>query len=210
MKNILCFGDSNTWGFAPENGGRYPQDLRWTGVLRSTLGDGFHVIEEGLNGRTTAFDEPGRPHRNGLTILPALLESHRPLDLVVIMLGTNDLKTIFDLSAGQIAQGARRLCEAVLSCEFLPPGHTEVLLVSPSLVTCMPDADAEEFMGAAEKSREFAREYRKVAEELGIGFFDAAQVVETSALDGVHWDADQHEKFGRELAGKVRELLCDR
>jgi len=87
-KTIVCFGDSNTWGFDPASGERFPADVRWPGVLRAQLGGGYQVIEEGLNGRTTTVDDPLQPHRNGLTYLPPCLESHKPLDLVTIMLGT--------------------------------------------------------------------------------------------------------------------------
>ena len=157
LKNILCFGDSNTWGYAPVTGERYPGHVRWTGVLQSCLGDDYFVIEEGLNGRTTVHNEPLRPHRNGASLLPVLLESHSPLDLVIVMLGTNDLKACFRQSA-------------------------------------------------LEKSRAFSANYKEVADELGIHFFDAAQVVRTSILDGVHWDADQHSVFGKDLANFVEEI----
>ena len=92
MKNILCFGDSNTWGYEPLVARRYPADVRWPGVLQNSLGSDYRVIEEGLNGRTTFINEDERPLRSGSDVLPIILESHRPLNLVVVMLGTNDLK----------------------------------------------------------------------------------------------------------------------
>ena len=100
MKNILCFGDSNTWGFIPESilepqPRRHPHDVRWTGVLARELGSGFQIIAEGQNGRTTVHDDPFATARNGKLVLPAILESHKPLDLVVLMIGTNDLKAVF-------------------------------------------------------------------------------------------------------------------
>jgi lysophospholipase L1-like esterase len=207
VKNILCFGDSNTWGYAPVTGLRYPHDVRWTGVLQQSLGTGFRIIEEGLNGRTTIFNEPGRDHRCGLDLLPPLLETHAPLDLVVIMLGTNDLKSCFNQSAEQIARGAKKICQEVLDCEYLAECSTRVVLVSPALVEELPDEDAAELSGAMAKSREFSRHYGAVAEELAINFFDAAEVVETSQLDGVHWDAKQHQVFGRELSRTISKIF---
>ena len=115
MKNILCFGDSNTWGYSPADGTRYPLDIRWTGVLQKSLGADYRIIEEGLNGRTTFINEDERPLRSGSDVLQILLESHRPLDFVIIMLGTNDLKVEFNLSVEEIAQGAKTLCEMVLN-----------------------------------------------------------------------------------------------
>ena len=113
MKNVLCFGDSNTWGFMPESISlpcpeRHPHDVRWTGVLARELGGGYRVIEEGQNGRTTVHDDPFALARNGKTVLPAILESHKPLDLVVLMLGTNDLKAVYGVSPGEIADPGQR------------------------------------------------------------------------------------------------------
>ena len=107
MKTVLCFGDSNTWGYSPVDGTRYPLDIRWTGVLQKSLGVDYRIIEEGLNGRTTFINEDERPLRSGSDVLQIILESHRPLDFVIIMLGTNDLKVEFNLSVEEIAQGAK-------------------------------------------------------------------------------------------------------
>lgn len=207
MKNILCFGDSNTWGYAPGTELRYPPEVRWTGVLQSEMGTGFRIIEEGLNGRTTNMDEPGRSDRNGARLLPVLLESHRPLDLVVVMLGTNDLKVVFERSAQDIAKGARVVCEIVLNCEYLLPSGPEVLLVSPALVANPGGGQMEEMEGAVGKSREFPGLFLQVARDLGIHFWDAAPVVDVSPFDGVHWDAPEHLKFGRGLASVIRDIF---
>jgi len=206
LKNILCFGDSNTWGFSPLDGARYRRDIRWTGVLQACLGDNHRVIEEGLNGRTTIFDEPLRPHRNGDALLPVLLESHRPLDLVIIMLGTNDLKTRFAQTPAGIAGGVKKVCRQVLDSDFLPPDSRRVLLVSPAHVEELTGEDIVEFAGAGKKSLALAEHYELVAADLGIHFFDAAGVVKPSVLDGIHWDADQHEVFGKAMAGFVKKI----
>ena len=92
MKNILCYGDSNTWGFIPGSGKRYTEDIRWTGLLQRGLGHGYQVIEAGVNGRTTSFDDPFCNYLNGWKSLPYSLLSAKPVDLLIISLGTNDLK----------------------------------------------------------------------------------------------------------------------
>ncbi|NQZ12063.1 MAG: SGNH/GDSL hydrolase family protein [Algicola sp.] len=206
MKNILCFGDSNTWGYTPVTGQRYPLSVRWTGVLQQSLGDDYYVIEQGLNGRTTRLDEPGRADRNGIALLPVMLESHRPLALVVIMLGTNDLKAHYQQSAKDVAQSAGLLCKMVLENDYLE-GQTQVLLVSPTWITKLPDDCQEVFARATDKSRMLASCFAKIAEQLQIHFFNATKVVKTTNSDGVHWEAQQHNDFGQALAIKIQSVL---
>ena len=211
MKHILCFGDSNTWGYSPQDGSRFPPNVRWTGTLQKTLGADYNIIEEGLNGRTTFINEEGedaRPFRSGSDVFSMILESHRPLDLVTIMLGTNDLKLEFNLSVEEIAQGVKELCEIVLSSEYLIDNPPKLLLISPIHIGSTIQPDQEEFFEQArEKSYQFAEHYQRVAEELGIHFLDAAKIVSPSEGEGVHWDADQHIKFGKVLAQKTTEIL---
>ncbi len=207
MKTILCYGDSNTWGAAPDRSGRFPPDVRWTGVLQGELGDDYRVVEEGLNGRTTRWDDPIEPGRNGLTYFPPCLETHRPLDLVTVMLGTNDLKARFRLSASDIAQSAAGL--AVIARQIgrdagdRPP---VVLLIAPPPLTTLTDYD-EMFAGGAEKSRRFADYYRRAAGWHDLPFFDAGSVIAASPVDGVHFEAAEHRKLGQALAAQVRRLL---
>ena len=211
MKNILCFGDSNTWGYSPQDGSRFPPNVRWTGTLQKTLGIDYNIIEEGLNGRTTFINEEGedaRPFRSGSDVFSMILESHRPLDLVTIMLGTNDLKLEFNLSVEEIAQGVKELCEIVLSSEYLIDNPPKLLLISPIHIGSTIQPDQEEFFEQArEKSYRFSEHYQRVAEELGIHFLDAAKIVSPSEGEGVHWDADQHIKFGKELSNLIRQLI---
>ena len=211
MKSILAFGDSNTWGYSPVDGTRFPPDIRWTGVLQKSLGLDYRVIEEGLNGRTTFIKEEGedaRPFRSGSEDLPFLLVRHRPLDLVTIMLGTNDLKVEFDLSVEEIAQGAKDLCEMVINSEYLADNPPPILLISPTLIgsTIMPDEE-QFFEQAREKSLQFGDHYEKVAADLGVHFLDAAKIVEPSEGEGVHWDADQHIKFGKVLSELIQKII---
>jgi lysophospholipase L1-like esterase len=208
MKNILCFGDSNTWGYEPLVARRYPTDVRWTGVLQKSLGSDYRVIEEGLNGRTTFISEDERPLRSGSDVLPILLESHRPLDLAIIMLGTNDLKLEFNLTVAEIAQGAKTLCELVMNSEYLEDHPPEILLISPTHIghNILPE-DKEFFVQAREKSLQFAEHYEKAAAEAGVHFLDAAKVAKVSEVDGVHWDASQHKEFGELLSGLIQKII---
>lgn len=215
MKNLLCFGDSNTWGYSPVDGTRFSPNVRWTGVLQKSLGKDYRIIEEGLNGRTTFIDENGRPLRSGSDVLPIILESHRPLDLVVIMLGTNDLKVEFDLTVEDIAQGAKTLCEMVINSEYLEEYPPEILLISPTLIGdyVIPEfdevisSDKEFFDKARKQSFQFAEHYEKVASELGINFLDAAKIVSPSKDEGVHWDAEQHILFGKKLKTIIETIF---
>ena len=208
MKNILCFGDSNTWGYAPLVARRYPADVRWPGVLQDSLGSDYRVIEEGLNGRTTFINEDERSLRSGSDVLPIILESHRPLDLVIIMLGTNDLKLEFKLTVAEIAQGAKTLCELVMNFEYLEDNPPEILLISPTHIghNILPE-EKEFFDQARGKSLQFAEHFEKAAAELGVHFLDAARVAKVSEVDGVHWDADQHKNFGELLSGLIRKII---
>jgi len=209
QRTILCYGDSNTHGTMPmdtlDNMGRFGRTERWPGVLASELGAGFHVIEEGLPGRTTVHPDPVLGvHKNGLAVLPAVLESHAPVDLVVLMLGTNDLKHRFQLPPVEIAESAAQLVLAIRHCDAGPAGQApEVLLVCPPPVLeagCLEEI----FEGGAGKSRRLAKFYASTAERLGVGFFDAGKVIVSSELDGVHFDAEQHARLGRAIADAVR------
>ena len=208
MKTILCYGDSNTWGYDPATQTRFARDKRWTGVLRLALGEQYLVIEEGLNGRTTVWDDPIERHKNGATYLPPCLESHLPLDLVIIMLGTNDLKTRFSVPAYDIANSAGVLVDIVRASITRPMDGVvlQVLLLAPPIVTRLSDF-AEMFSDAEEKSRRFGKHYRRVAEEKGCAFLDASTIVTCSDLDGIHFEEGEHRKLGLAVAAKVRKLL---
>ena len=207
MRTILCYGDSNTWGYDPATGKRFGREERWPGVLARELGDGYAVIEEGLNGRTTVWDDPIDAHRNGREYLVPCLESHAPLDLVVVALGVNDLKARLDVSASDIADGAGALVETVQRSATGPDGGAPaVLLLAPPPVGDLGDS-AEMFEGAREKSRGFSMHYARVAEKYGCVLLDLAQIVSVSTIDGVHFEASEHEKMGREVGARVREML---
>ena len=208
MRTILCYGDSNTWGSDPETGERFPEEVRWPGVLRRTLGEGYHVIEEGLPGRTTVWEDPIEgDHKDGRAYLRPCLESHRPVDLVTIMLGTNDLKERFGSSASDIAQGAASLAEMALRSGCGPDGGAPVvLIVAPPPVGRLTDM-AQMFAGSEDKSRGFSGHYRYFAERSGYEFMDAAEVIVSSDVDGIHLDAGEHRKLGEAVAARIRGLM---
>lgn len=210
MKNILCFGDSNTWGYVPaSNCERYPTEVRWAGVLQSNLGDGFRVIEEAQNGRTTVFDDPLESVcKNGARHLPIVLESHKPLDLVIVMLGTNDLKQHLNQNAQTIAPAAGVLVDRVMESDAGPAQLApRVLLISPALVHPSQCPFGHKFAGAHAKSLGFAAAYREVANALEVPFLDAAEFVTVPETDCIHFDESGHAALGAAVADEVRSIL---
>jgi lysophospholipase L1-like esterase len=207
MKRILCFGDSNTWGYDPVARDRYEKDVRWTGVFGTALGTGYEVIEEGLNGRTTVWEDPIEGYKNGYSYLIPCLETHRPLDLVIIMLGTNDLKKRFNVSASDIAQSAGVLVSVVMNSHAgRNAAAPQVLLVAPPPVATLTGF-AEMFEGAEPKSLKLGAYYHEVAEESGCGFVYAGEFIRSSEVDGIHFDPEEHAKLGKALAAKGQEML---
>jgi lysophospholipase L1-like esterase len=214
MKTVMVYGDSNSWGAEPQPergvGGRFAPDVRWPGVLQKALGDGVQVIAEGLNGRTTCVDDPVEGHhKNGARFLQVALETHMPLDLVIIKLGTNDLKARLSMQAGDIADGAVRLADIVLASATGPEGRApKVLLVVPAPIAKLGWL-TEMFEGGTEKSRKLGKEFARAAAPRGIPLFEAGSVIASSDVDGIHLDADAHRVLGEALAGHVRDLLAD-
>jgi lysophospholipase L1-like esterase len=207
-KTVLCYGDSNTWGCNPAlPHDRYPRDVRWTGVLQKLLGDEYYVIEEGCCGRTTVWDDPVEVDKNGKTYLGPCLESHRPVDLIVLMLGTNDLKQRYCVPPSDIARGIGVLCKVILHSEAgLKGSAPKILVVTPPRLGKL-DEFAEMFAGGDIKSNNLATSYQKVLDELNIPMLDANTVVTTSSLDGLHWESAEHTKFARALADRIPVLL---
>jgi len=210
-KTIVCFGDSNTWGFIPATEAeRYPNDVRWPGVLATELGDtGYRVLEEAQNGRTTVHDDPFETiNKNGSRHLPVVLESQKPIDLVIVMLGTNDLKTHFGQSADNIAHGAAELCERIRSSDAgLHGSAPKVLLVSPPAVAPGDCPFGNLFDGAAETSSGFAQAYQMQAASRGLDFLDAAEHATCPTTDCIHLDSEGQRALGLALSKKVQEVL---
>ena len=207
MKEILCFGDSNTWGWNPDDEERFDRDTRWTGILQNLLGNGYRIIEEGLNGRTTVWEDPIELHKKGSDHLLFLLETHRPFDLIMIMLGVNDLKARFSVTAYDIAQSIGTLIAIAQKSNAGREGKPPAILVMAPPPLGKLSEFAEEFSGGTEKSRNLGRRYREVAEEYGVAFFDTSTVIKTSDIDGVHLEKEAHAALGEAVANLVREMM---
>ena len=180
-KTVLCYGDSNTYGYIPETGMRYPKNIRYPGKLQELLGEGYSIIEEGCNGRTTIHDDPIDGWKNGLDYLRPCLNSHKPIDIVILMLGSNDLKNTFHLTAEDIADGAGVLVDVIK--EFTVEKHgfvPDIILVSPpeigTGIRTSPFYGAF-FENAIDESKKFPQYYKKIAEDKDCNFFDAAKYI---------------------------------
>jgi lysophospholipase L1-like esterase len=206
-RSILCYGDSNTWGSDPGGPNRFPWPIRWPGVLGRELGAGWRVIEEGLPGRTIATDDPLLPGRNGLLHLVPTLLSHRPLDVVVFALGTNDLKSAYGLGAPEIASAARALVtttRGTLAAAGDDPARI-ILVCPPPLATLTEDSELWGFGRAFDESRRLAHFFALAARREGVELMDAGTVIESSAKDAVHWEPEAHARLGHAIATLIRE-----
>lgn len=216
-KRILCFGDSLTWGWMPVDGvvptTRYPFTQRWTGVAAASLGEGYEIIEEGLSGRTTNLDDPADARLNGSAYLPAALASHFPLDLVVLMLGTNDTKAVFRRSAYDIAYGLSQLLVQVgtsaggVGTAYPAP---RALVVAPPPLGAMTEPWLQvTFDGTSQaKSRDLAGHYEALAGFFKVDFLDAGKVLTTDGSDGVHFTAENNRALGLAIAAKAKAILA--
>ena len=214
MKTILCFGDSNTYGLKPEwikgDFGRHDENTRWPGKMRNILGDEYRVIEEGLCGRTTVFDDPTNPFRSGIDYLQPCLESHTPLDLVIIMLGTNDTRGLYNASPSEIAAGLGRLIATVKNPAVYFGRPVPKILVAvpvPLGEAAMTLPDGITTMEMIEKSRALAPKYENTAKLNGCEFIDLGKIAVTAPFEGVHITAEEHAKIAEAMAAKVREIL---
>ncbi len=214
MKRIFCFGDSNTYGLSPEwlkeRPGRYDENTRWTMRLQKQLGDDYYVIEDGLCGRTTCFDDPTDPGRCGTDFFKAALETHNPLDLVVIVLGTNDCKNIFSASPFEIGNGMARLVKDALNpFNYQFGGVPKVLIAAPSPF----DKAAEKLGGGVitkeviEKSKKLAEVYKGIAEMFKCEFIDLGAYAMPTDYEGIHLPAESHAKVADALEAKIREIF---
>ena len=214
MKTILAYGDSLTYGANPEPGGpRHAYEDRWPTALELGLRGTARVIAEGLGGRTTGFDDfTADADRNGARILPTLLASHAPLDMVIIMLGTNDLKPAIHGSALVASNGMRRLVQ-IIRGHFAATNEPvpQILLVAPPLVCATDNADMMGQFGGLEhalsQAGELATHYARRAQEWNTGFFDASTVAEPDPRDGIHLDAKNTRAIGQALVPVVKLAL---
>jgi len=208
VKQILAFGDSLTWGADPATGLRHPPRAQWPAVLEAELAGTARVTGDGIGGRTTCRDDHGGPAcRNGAKALPQALSAHMPLDLVILMLGTNDLKAVHGGRAVGAQAGLRRLVEIIDTFPYKPrSARPHILIVAPPLCIA-PEGNAPPGGRDPAEFRLLAPLFRALAEQTGCGFFDAATVVNPSPVDGVHLEAEETAILGRALAAPVRALL---
>ena len=211
MPTILCYGDSNTHGTAPmahaEDRRRFGHNARWPGVAQATLGAEYYVIEEGLPGRTTVFDDPiDGAHLNGRRYLQACLESHNPLDVVVLFLGANDLKRRFHLSASDISTGVGALILMTKTITAASGATAKVLAVAPPPILCAGWL-APMFAGGDVTSQSLAPAIRAQCDRQGAAFLDLGPVASVSPLDGIHFDEANQRAIGTAIAAEIRRLV---
>jgi lysophospholipase L1-like esterase len=210
MKHILFYGDSNTWGFVTGSDfERYPYEKRICGLMQKGLGDDYRVIEEALNGRTTAFDDPMNDDKNGLKQLPLILDKNRPLDLVIMMLGTNDMKHYMHLTPTDSALGINKLIDVIkLSGCGVKRQCPKILLVSPVHYVVPIQSFGRLFEGAVEKSKGYLAAYREISEQRKVFFFDAASVASPPVSgDGIHLNDTGAQLIGEALIDQVRNII---
>ena len=211
FQTILCYGDSNTYGYNPVDGMRYPERVRWPRLMAGMLGDAYRVIEEGCNGRTASVTPVDEPWKDGRIGLEACLNSHKPIDLVIFMLGSNDLKTQFQATPESIAKAMGSVLQKTLEFLAEKQGYSpQVLLVAPPHVGdgIESSAFADRFDGtAAGKSRQLAALYEAEAKAAGCEFWDSSQVAKASEIDSLHLMPEAHEAFAKAIAEKAKAIL---
>jgi lysophospholipase L1-like esterase len=215
LQHILVYGDSLTWGIVPNTRKRFPFDERWPGILENklnALGHGVRITEDCLNGRRTVWEDPFKPGRNAMVGLAQRLEMHSPLALVILMLGTNDFQFSHPHNnAWSAAQGIAALISEIRKAPIEPEMPSPaVLVVCPPPIRTPKGALADKFSGAEARCAGLAEASRPVCSELDCHFFDAATATESSRVDGIHLDADQHVALGNALVGVVGGILGSR
>lgn len=209
MKNVLCFGDSNTWGAQPvpswDQIKRFNAHQNWTGVAQKQLGADWNFITEGLPSRTTVIEDiVDGAHFSGISYLKPCLLSHSPLDHVVLMLGTNDFKRRFNLVAEDAAVGITRLIKEIKNSETLVGGPSNILIICPPPLKVV-GVFATMFEGGDTKSQQLAPYIKEITAAQGVSYLNAGDIIHSSDIDGIHLDEDQHKILGE----KVAEILLN-
>jgi len=211
MQQIFLYSDSVSWGVIPNTRERFEFDKRWTGICENNLNEkGFDTrfIEDCLNGRRTAWEDPRKPGRNGLIGISQKIETYSPLALIVIFLGTNDFQAIHQVTSKHSAQGLSTLINKIKNSPIEPTLRIpDILVIVPPLVIAPAGVLAEKFKGSKKKCKNLANELRKVASEEGCHFFDSNSIITASKLDGVHLDEDQHETLGNAMSEIIENIL---
>ena len=213
MKTVLCYGDSNTWGYKPQDGSRYSHKFRWPMVLKEILNEGYTgddppywIDEEGQNGRTTCREDPVEGDRNGLRQLIPILESHKPVDIVVVMLGTNDLKIRYNPCPYDIAKGAGRIVTAIKDSQTGVENTSPIVIMICPPPTVFSPVFEPMFGNCVELSKKLPPYYEQFARETGALFLDAGKVIQSSEVDGIHLDMEEHRKLARAVANIIKGL----
>lgn len=210
MKTVLCYGDSNTYGLMSDLVSRYPREKRWTGILQKELAPEYYIIEEGLGGRTTVWDDPVEEYKNGKKYLLPCLDSHKPLDLVVIMLGTNDLKSRFSVTPFDIGTSMENLIKTVMKSDaginFKPP---KILLVTPVPIHSVGrPMDLDQMIPDMEnRSKALEYYYRRIAEKYHLDYLNPEGKVEVNEIDGIHYTEKGHVQMAELMKNKIKEIL---
>ena len=217
MKRVLCYGDSNTWGYDPVNvypetgfHQRYPEQLRWPGVMQKSLGTDYHVYEHGLGSRTTIFDDPDVSGKNGLQYLPIALDTCDPLDCIIFSLGTNDTKDCFQASVESITCGMERLIQCCQNqIQQNNSRHAKIIIACPIVIHV--DGTGNFCIGfsteSAKKGMALRSTYRALALRLGCEFIDLNEIVTPDIADGIHLSAESHRMVGVEMAKCVKRIF---
>jgi len=207
MAKILCFGDSNTWGTTPNTQSRYDDNERWTALLKTALADIHDVIESGQPNRTLVNNPPFSGSKTGIQYLKPLLELHSP-DLIIIMLGTNDLKNKFTLSPEKISQAAFDLIEQIQLFKNEEKPAAKVLLLCPPPIYEVGNYKSI-YKNAHEKSTALSKHYLEISKQLNCDFFDVGSVVQTCKKEGIHWPIEQHENLAKALIPIIQKIFPD-
>ncbi|WP_157150092.1 SGNH/GDSL hydrolase family protein [Brachyspira sp. SAP_772] len=211
MLNILCYGDSNTFGLIPVVNKRYSINERWTGILQYILGNDYRIIEEGLNGRTTVFDDPFESGRNGIAYIEIALATHKPLDLIILALGTNDVKVHFSATSNLITKGIKRIIFKIRNSEdSMGYKKPEILLLAPPPIGDKVDIvnDLSGFnQNSVKISKELPEKYKLLAEQEKVYFFDLGSIVQSSEKDQIHLDKESHKIIAENLAREIKNIF---
>lgn len=211
-KRVLCYGDSNTWGFIAGSGNRFPDDVRWTGVCQEKLGLDYKILEDGLNGRTTVYDQEWAQGRNGLKGLPYSLQAQAPLDLCVIMLGTNDLSMmslpLVRLGIEEVVRQVKESNHLYRTFQPIFPEGPKILLIGPPTYNPAFEEDRNSTIyHKYEDSVRLSEVCREIAEQYDTYYLDARPFCEVSEIDGCHLTEESHHRLGEAVAAKIREIF---
>lgn len=214
-KNILVFGDSNTWGYNPHNKNpfapyeRWGECIRWTNVMQNLLGSAYYVMADGLCGRTASAKDDIEDYTCGKEQIIPSMRSHSPLDLLIIMLGSNDLKARYGYTAFDVANSVGMVVEKALQAPdaFRNSKPSILLLCPPPLENLDRSFFAFEFSGSEQKSKDMAQFFEIMAAKYRVHYMNTGDFVRFSDVDGLHFESDQHLNLAEAVATKVKEIL---